>query len=278
MIKIDTHTHTYPPEMASRIITQLKDLFQSDSFAVQAYGDGTLADLITQYHHAHFDAVAPCPIATKPAHHTHILHTLQTLAPWQPLAQRNPNQPPQIIPIGSVHPADPDYQAHLDAQQAAGAKMVKLHPFFQGADLNSPSMINLLKHCQARQMPVLMHTGDDPGFPTQARSTPAMILDVIQACPELKLICAHCAAWRHPEATDLIGAPVYVDCAFQPIDEQDQTVAAFMRHHDQSRILFATDWPWQAPHAAYAWLTSLDLPADRLTAILGQNAQALLAL
>lgn len=265
-MKIDIHTHAFSPSVAPRILSGLINQ-SSTVYTAQAFGDGTETDLLRQIDEAHFDAVAICPIATKPEHHIPILKTIQS------------RRDPRIIPAGSVHPDDPNASAHLAEQQANGARMVKLHPFFQNHDLNAPSMLRLFEACESIGLPVLAHTGDDPGFLGQQRSTPTMILDVVKRFPALKLICAHCAVWRHPETVDLLlGQPINVDIAFQYIDDQEEIITRFCREHPQDHLFFGSDWPWYNTGLMADWLHRLGLSPEREAAILGANAQRLLAL
>lgn len=272
---VDTHTHVFPEHAAARVLAGLIKSGSSQLPGIVPSGDGTLADLLRQMAAAGIDRAATCPIATKPSQQTYLVKALEDLTSGA-LGEAAREH---IIPVGSVHPADPELAKHLAEQQAAGAKAIKVHSYFQEADLDSPEMMNVLKACCDAGLPVIAHTGHDLSFGMTDRASPAMIRRVMAALPELQLVCAHCAGLNNPEALELLlGQEIYVDVSFQKVAGHQALVERFVREHPAEYILFASDWPWSSPAEDLAWIRGLGLDAMRESALLGGNAQRLLKL
>ncbi|MEG1480606.1 MAG: amidohydrolase family protein [Kiritimatiellia bacterium] len=273
-MKIDIHTHTFPAHQAAEIIADLQEKARRDC-PVIPQGDGTIADLVRQEREDGFDRFAICPIAVRPEQYHYMVKFLSALksgACGEEAQQR-------VIPCASLHPSDPDFREHLKTLIELGAKMIKLHPFFQGVPLSDKRMHRLLGACAEANMPVLCHTGCDISFGRKEMASPYMVFKLIHDIPDLHFICAHCAAWRTSDAERLLlGRNVYVDLSYQPNGGVESVIQRFAREHPQDRVLFGSDWPWSRPGEQAAKIASWGLPPERLEAIMGGNAQRLLNL
>ncbi|MBI5481975.1 MAG: amidohydrolase family protein [Deltaproteobacteria bacterium] len=65
----------------------------------------------------------------------------------------------ELPALGSVHPYAPDVAGKLDAQQAAGARGVKVHPAAQLMAPDNERAMRLYRLCAERRLPVLFHCG-----------------------------------------------------------------------------------------------------------------------
>jgi len=66
---------------------------------------------------------------------------------------------PELPALGSVHPYARDVAGKLDAQQAAGARGIKVHPAIQLMTADNDRAMRLYRLCAARRLPVLFHCG-----------------------------------------------------------------------------------------------------------------------
>ena len=275
MTRIDLHAHAFSAHTAPKVIATLLTLAHRACPGFAPHGDGTLPDLLRAEAAAGFERVAVCNIATRPEHHAYMARFLtahRSGAMGEEAARR-------VIPCVSLHPHDPDAAAHLKTLVALGARMVKLHPYSQNIPLDDPATIRLLALIHDAGLPVLCHTGHDVTAGEDDFAGPRRVVNVLDQVPGLRLICAHCAAWRHPETLDLLlGRPVGVDLAFQPATGVEPIIQRFAREHPLEHLYFGSDWPWASPAEHAARIASWGLPQDRQDALFGANAARLLAL
>lgn len=273
-MRIDIHSHSYPahkaPDVIAAILHKTRGLCD-----MNAYGNGTIDDLIAHERAAGFDRVAVCPIATRPEQAAYMAKYLAALRSGKlgALAKKH------VIPCASLHPEDVDAERHLEQLLELGLKMVKLHPYFQHARLDGRKMTRLLRILAAHDVPVLCHTGFDVVDGQEGLATPVQILHVHRKIPNLKMICAHCAAWRCPDALKmLLGRQIYLDLSFQPGSGVEPVIRKFATEHPQDYLIFGSDWPWMSPKIHADLVASWNLPQARLDAIMGDNAARLLGL
>ena len=80
----------------------------------------------------------------------------------------------------------------------------------------------------------------------------------------------------------LCGTQVYLDTSLAALRRassaaQGALCARILHAHDPARILFATDTPWSDPAAEIAFVRSAGLSEEITEAILGRNAERILA-
>lgn len=273
-MRVDIHSHSYPAHKAPEVIATILAKTRN-ACDMRAYGNGTIDSLIETELGAGFDKVAICPIATRAEQISYMLKYLSALRSGAlgELAQRH------IIPCASLHPDDTDAEHHLQQLLQLGVKMIKLHPYFQHARLDGRKMTRLLRVITDAGIPILCHTGYDVVDGQEGLATPLQILHAYRKVPNLKMICAHCAAWRCPDALKmLLGRNIYLDLSFQPGSGVEPVVRKFATSHPQDYLLFGSDWPWMHPKQHAQRIASWGLTAERLDAIMGNNAQRLLQL
>jgi len=99
------------------------------------------------------------------------------------------SHPGRLIPACA---ANPWYGARaLDEVRislAAGARLLVVHPFVQGFQLNDELILPLLELAATERVPVYVHTGM-PG-----NSTPWQLVDLAERFPALDFIMGHCGA------------------------------------------------------------------------------------
>lgn len=127
-------------------------------------------------------------------------------------------------------------------------------------------------------MTVFFHAGADEVHDT-INSTPAIFATVLSAYPTLRMVLAHMGGYRlwDEVAEHLIGRDVYLDTAYTLGHLPETDFCDMVRAHGAEKILFGSDGPWTDAAAEIAWIRRLPLDEGVADAILGRNAQRLLA-
>jgi predicted TIM-barrel fold metal-dependent hydrolase len=263
MTCFDTHVHVFPDAIAARVV---RDLYASVPHT-PAY-DGTRAGLLQAMARAGIAGSLNAPVATRP-------DQVVSINDWAAAQNRWP-----VLSLGAMHPDFPDIPAELRRIRALGLPGIKLHPEFQAFAPDEPRLDPLWRACRDLGLPVLLHAGNDWGFPPPCRARAARTARVARAWPGLTLIAAHFGGfeiWDDVER-ELIGRPVYLDTSFAIGRLPDDRFVRLVRRHGVARVLFASDAPWQDPGETLAAFLRLPFTPEEQRAILWQNAQRLLPL
>lgn len=260
---VDAHTHAFPDAVAEKAIPQLEK-----GGNIKAFLDGKVSSLLQSMDRAGVASSVICSIATKPEQFGAILKWSRSIAS------------DRLIPLGSVHPADPEAVAHVRAFHEAGFRGIKLHPYYQDFDLDEERLMPVYAALAECGMVLVSHTGFDVAFPRTRKADPVRIVNVIRRFPTLKFVATHLGAWEDwaEVRARLIGLPVYLEisCALEGLPPDE--ARAMLMAHPADRILFGTDSPWNDQSEVLARVRALDLPPDRLDGLLGRNAAALFGL
>lgn len=258
---IDFHTHIFPDSLAHRTIPALEQKGN-----VQAASDGTLTGLLLSMDRAGVEASVVCSIATRPSQ-------FEAIFAWSREIRSE-----RIVPLPSVHPADPDWLNQLGRVASAGFVGVKLHPYYQEFTLDEERMLPLYAEAARLGLVIVMHTGFDIGYPPEPIASPARIARVVAAFPSLKFIATHCGAWKQWDEVEelLLGRPVYMDISFSFDFMGEERVRRFLTRHPAEYLLFGSDSPWADQAEAIAAVRRLGLAREREELILGGNARRLL--
>ncbi|MBI3947997.1 MAG: amidohydrolase family protein [Armatimonadetes bacterium] len=254
---IDFHTHAFPDALAPRAMGTLMEAGD-----IEAFLDGTLADLRRSMDRCGIERSVVCSIATKPSQFEAILK-------WS-LAIRSD----RITPFASVHPADPLAAERVGRIAAEGLKGIKLHPYYQDFDMDAEAIFPIYEAASAAGLAICMHTGFDIAFPFTDRCGPRRIANVAARFPGLTLVTTHLGAWKQWEEVRerLLGKPIRMEISFS-LDYLPPDVAREMiLSHPPERILFGTDSPWRSQERTLAQLRALNLGAEREALILRENA------
>lgn len=258
---VDTHTHAFPDGLAERAITAL-----AEASRLPIPRDGTLGGLTASMDEAGIAQSWVCSIATRPDQFQSILNWSCAIA-----SER-------IVPLASVHPDDPDADAHVRQIHARGLIGMKFHPYYQEFDIDEARMDPVYAAAEELGLVILFHAGFDPAFPRIRRAACERIARVAGRFPRLNIIAAHLGGWIDWEMVEkeLVGRNVYLDCATTiPFLGLKKTRAMILAHGPE-RVLFATDWPWASQKDSLAAVRSLGLGAEIEEAIFSSNAQRLM--
>lgn len=277
---IDFHTHTFPDRIAAAAIGKL----QQASHTV-AFTDGTMAGLQASMQRAGIDWSVVLPVATNPVK----VSSMNDLSAC--LTGKD-----GLIYFGCIHPLMEDPCAELTRLAGLGLKGIKLHPVYQDVDIDDPRFVRILERAGELGLLVVMHAGDDIGFPGAVRCSPEMTARALKQAGPVKLICAHMGGWKNWErvAECLADTSVMLDTAFSlgeitPLEEgsipqedrrmlDEEAFCRLVQAFGAERIVFGTDSPWGDQHKDVQALQCLPLTDEEKQAILGGNARKMLGL
>lgn len=275
---IDFHTHTFPEKIASAAIAKLQSASRS-----RAFTDGTTAGLVASMARAGVDCSVVLPVATNPL----------KVSSMNDVSLRLTGQD-RLIYFGCMHPDAENWHEELGRIAQAGLKGIKIHPVYQHTDIDDPRFLRILERCGELGLIVVMHAGDDIGFPGEVRCTPEMTARALRQAGPVKLVAAHMGGWRNWEevAEHLLDTSAYLDTAFSlgsitPLEDgyyspdelrmlSEVSFCELVRTFGSKRILFGTDSPWDDQEKAVHALKALPLPEADLENILFRSARRLL--
>jgi len=271
-VRVDSHVHAFADAIAERAMAALLAKMPPGYAAF----DGRLATLTDHLETHGFDAAVLCSIATKPAQFDVIRSWSRSIreGAFGAAAAR------RIVPFLSVHPRDPDRYAHIEQTAREGYKGLKFHSYYQDLVLDSPEAIDLMRCAHDNGLAVLVHNGYDIAFPRDPVCEPARVRRLLDAIPGLKLIVSHFGGWMDWEAAEhlLIGQPIAIEISMTLDYLEPAHVRDLLLRHPVDSILYGSDWPWSSHASELALLDSLDLPSDRMAAMMGDNAARILGL
>lgn len=273
---VDFHTHTFPEKSAARILQSL-----TQNTGTAPFTDGTCQGLATSMKKAGVDWSINLPALTRADQVEKINRNL--------VRDRHKMRERGILTFGGMHPEYANFQKELSFLQENGIPGIKLHPAFQGIDLDDIRMLRVIGAASERGMTVLVHGGMDIGFPDHNYASVSMIERVIREVAPARLVVAHMGGWNGWQEVlqHLAGSPVYFDTSFSLDPEPERTgihheslsEEAFLRlvrAHGVGRILFGTDSPWEDQAAYVRQIRKMDLSVAERDAIFYQNAVNLL--
>ena len=277
---IDLHTHTFPDRIAAAAVDKLKHASHT-----QAFTDGTMAQLKHSMQDAGIDYSVVLPVATNPL----------KVGSMNDLSMQLTGKD-GLIYFGCMHPDCEEWHNELKRIADAGLKGVKIHPVYQGVDIDDARFVRILARAGEVGLTVVMHAGDDIGFPGVVRCSPKMIANAVKQAGNVRLILAHMGGWRNwREAEEILPQTnVCIDTAFSlgklsPLEEGfyseeelqllwAEEFCRLVRAFGSERVFFGTDSPWSAQKQSLQEIRALPLTEEEKRNILGENAKRLLEL
>lgn len=258
----DFHTHAFPDSLAERAIRRL----QEDNFSAKAVLDGRVSSLLASMDRAGIGRSVICSIATKPDQFDKIVGWCRTVAS------------PRLVPLASIHPADPDAAGKVIRVSEAGLKGIKLHPYYQKFVLDDPALLPFFRELARQRLWVVCHTGFDVGFPRDRICDPARVRNLLDRVPDLRLITTHTGGWQDWSAVRrlLLGRPIYMEISYTLCVLPREDARDLLQSHTPGYLLFGTDSPWRDQSESLQLLRDLGLPPALERAILETNASLLL--
>ncbi|MBM4032357.1 MAG: amidohydrolase [Planctomycetes bacterium] len=259
---VDFHTHAFPDGLAAKAIATL----EAQPGNPKAVLDGTLGGLLRSMDAAGIETSVVACIATKPEQFPSILNWCRSIA-----SER-------IVPFPSFHPFDPAALARIDAVREAGLKGIKLHPYYQGFDMDDPRLLPIYEALQESGLLHLSHTGFDTAFPRIRKCDAVRVLRLLDRFPRLRLVTTHLGGWQDWGETrrHLLGRPIYMEISYSLEFMDDAAARELLLGHPKEYLLFGTDSPWSDQKRTVERVLSLGLGAEREAALLHDNARRLL--
>lgn len=259
---IDSHIHIFPDALAPKAIPHLASV---SGYVNQT--DGTLADTLKKMDAWGVDKGVFLSIATKPSQQKSINDFCAAIA-----AER-------VIPFGSVHPDAPDWEPELERIAGLGLRGVKLHPDYQGFDMDEPRILPIFRKIRDLGLCVVVHAGFDPLSPDHIHCRPRACRQLLEDCPGVKLILAHMGGMRLWDEVEeyLAGQPVWLDTACCAGAMDPAQLKRLIQKHGADRILFASDCPWSDPRQEKAMIERSGLSSGEMESIFSKNILRLLA-
>ena len=278
---IDFHTHTFPDKIAGKVKGKLQAMS-----GTPAYTDMTESALAASMKEADIRFSVTLPVMTSPEQ----VVKLNSLA----IEGMKHYEETGLITFGGMHPDFADYKAELKRLSENGVKGIKIHPAYQGVDLDDIRFMNMIDAASEEGLIVLTHGGPDIGYPGHDYASVEMSLKVIDTVHPEKFVLAHMGSWKEWDSVKkyLAGAKVYLDTAFtldryeilegaKWTDEDakmltDEDFISLVRAHGTDQILFATDSPWSDQKTYVSIIDRMDLSVKEKEDIFYHNAKKLL--
>ncbi len=278
---IDFHTHTFPAKISKSTLEKLALASHTKYFT-----DGSEEGLLASMKEAGVSYSVSLPVMTSPAQVEKINRSV--------MERREELQSQGIIAFGGMHPDYGDFRGELRALKEHGIPGIKIHPAYQGTDLDDIRMERIIGCASELGMIVLAHAGIDIGITDHNYASVRHVLNVLRDVRPERLVLAHMGNWGcwDDVERDLAGAPVWLDTAFsigpvtadesqdeKPFLSQNLTERDFVRiarKHGTGRILFATDSPWESQDDYVSRVRALPLDEAEKKRIFSENAENLL--
>lgn len=278
---IDIHTHVFPEKIASGTIDSL-----SHKSRTIAFTDGTLRGLLNSMHSSGVGLSIILPVATNIKQVEKINNSA---------AHMNEEcEAYGVHSFGCIHPDFTNYRDELKRIKELGLRGVKVHPVYQGVDIDDQKFLRIFDRAAELDLIVVTHAGLDIGFPGVVHCSPRMCRHVVDEIGDFKFILAHMGGWKNWDevAIYLASTKVYIDTAFStgkipprpdsvwnPEDLNLLNAEQFMKLFKAfgvDRILFGTDSPWSSGRESVDFIKHLPISDDDRNKILGYNAEKLL--
>ena len=278
---IDIHTHIFPDKIAASTLKILSGKSHTPPFT-----DGTAEGLAASARAAGVDLSIILPVATSAKQAPKINQSA--------LAERENNLKRGLLSLAAMHPDVEEIEAEIEWIAENGFRGIKIHPVYQGADLDDPRFLRILRRAAELDLAVVTHTGLDIGFPGVVHCSPEMAANALDAVPDVKLVLAHMGGWKEwDRAVRLLrGSGAYLDTSFSireitPLDDgyhrpedlpllSPDAFCEMVHVFGADHVLFGTDSPWRDAAAEVNWIRALPLSSNEIELILGMAAARLL--
>lgn len=255
----DMHTHCFPDALAPKALPRLAEISQSPY-----YGNGTYDDLCEKMLAAGCTGAMILHIATKPSQMTSVNNFAAAC------------QKGNFYCFGSVYPTAENAIEELHRIKLLGLKGIKFHPDYQEFFVNDPAVFPVYEAAAKLGLPAVFHAGRDPYSPDLVHCTPAMIAEIADHFPTLKIIAAHMGGMEMPDAVEehLIGKEnVYFDTAFATRTLDAARCGNLIRRHGVEKVFFATDFPWSTVETELDLLSQCGFTEDEMQLICHKNME-----
>ncbi len=255
---IDIHAHVFPEPIRKKAVDAIGRFYD-----IPMYGEGSPEDLLV--HGSPFGVVK------------YVVNSAATTADQVQAINRYiksvQDSDSRFLGFGTIHQNTVNPKHVIDEVIGLGLHGIKLHPDFQKFDIDDQKLFPIYE-AMAGRLPLLIHMGDER---TDA-SSPARLLNVINAFPSLRVIAPHLGGYsRWDEALEvLIGRDIYIDTSSALAFMPPEKAAAIIRAHGIDKVLFGSDYPMWLHKDELERFFALGFSDDENEKMLYSNAAALL--
>lgn len=261
---IDFHTHCFPDKIAHKAIEKLS--FASGGLMPNT--EGTLSSLKESMKEQGVDKSVVLSIATN-------AHQQSSVNDYAAAINNNSD----IFAFGSVFPYSENIIEELERIKELGLVGVKLHPDYQGFNIDDIKMKPVYKKISELGLITVFHAGMDYGFAPPYGATPEKIATALNWFSS-PVIAAHWGGVGCGEKVLelLCGKEIYFDTSFGYGTMPKYYAEKIIEKHGTDKILFGTDSPWHNKTMEMRLLDSLKLSAEDMEKITHRNAEKLLGI
>lgn len=261
---IDFHTHCFPDKIAAKAVDKLAYV----SGGLLPHTDGTVEGLRQSMAAGGVDASVVLHIATNAHQQKNVNDFAAAISNER-----------DIFSFGSVYPGSEDAFEELERIKALGLKGVKLHPDYQGFQVDDPKWKPLYRKISSLGLITVFHAGFDYGFPPPYGGTPERMATALSWF-DSPVIAAHWGGVNCNEGVleHLCGRDIYFDTSFGYSMMPKYYAEKILEKHGVDRMLFGTDTPWHTASMEMRLLGSLGLSDTDMEKIACGNAKRLLGL
>lgn len=258
---IDFHTHCFPNKIAVSAVEKLSFV----SGGLTPYTDGTLTGLKESMVSGGVDISVVLNIATN-------AHQQKKVNDFAASINKD-----NIIAFGSVFPYSEDVFLELERIKELGLKGVKLHPDYQGFNVDDIKMKPIYKKISELSLITVFHAGNDYGFAPPYGATPQKIKRALNWFNS-PVIAAHWGGVGCGEEVlkHLAGNDIYFDTSYAYGTQPKYYFEKILEKHGADRIVFGTDTPWHNANMELNLLNTLNISKEDMDKITYKNAKKLL--
>ncbi|MBQ1368428.1 MAG: amidohydrolase family protein [Firmicutes bacterium] len=297
---IDIHTHTFPDRIARAAIDKL-----SKAAHAAAFTDASNQSLLSSMEKAGIDLSVIAPVATSPAQVEKINDSAARLTETYMTAS---SEDVQLMSFGCIHPDYPHFREELKRLISLGIRGIKLHPVYQGVNIDDIRFLRILDCAASLGLVVLTHAGLDIGFPGVVHCSPMMCRHALEEIGPFPFILAHMGGWHEWEdVLELLpGTGCYIDTSFStdsftPLSDgywkegeekmlSPEAFVRLVRAFGADHVIFGSDSPWSDQKVSLDWIrdcgpdgkhalsAEIALTQEEIQLILGENARNILKL
>lgn len=257
---IDIHAHIFPEKVASKAIEGIGQFY-----GAPMSGNGTVEELLES--------------GSKVGIYKYVVHSTATREGQVQsinnfIAQAQASNP-SLIGFGTLHPDMQDIDSEVDRIISLGLKGIKLHPDFQGFNLDDDKVLPIYNAVQGR-LPIITHMGDAQ----RTNSHPSRLVKILDMYPHLTVIAAHLGGYMmwNESLEYLVGRNIYFDTSSSLFKLPKETAVRIMRKHGVEKVLFGSDYPMWLHEEELERFNKLGLTEEERRLILSENACKLLAM
>ncbi len=261
MYLIDIHTHVYPPKIAHKAASSIREFYRLDTHEM----DGTVETLLQQGTQAGISRFVILPVAVKPEHTRHINDFILEQAAKEP----------RFIGFGTLHAAMENIEEEADYIIQQNLHGIKMHPDTQQFAIDDPRLFPAYDRIQGK-IPVLFHMGDT----RFDYSHPARLCHVLEEFPRLQVVAAHFGGYRMYETAMeyLRNSRCLFDVSSSLMFMPEGLAEKYINIYGAERMAFGTDYPLWNPVQETQRFLQLKLTGEQFEQIGHKTVEQLLNL